>query len=686
MLLLAVISAAYSWWYYSKTVPPVAGVLRWFLFFLRASSIALILICIASPVAETVLNAVKKTRVAIILDTSLSINQPKDPSRMADAIKVFDNLRTKLGKRAILFGFDTGLRRFGDSAPVFNGIGTDMSTALSTVLSMKYISSAVVISDGISNLGTDPLTLDNLREFPVNTVSVGKTGMVHDFSVGGISVSPLGRDGETVPVEISAVSPSGFSGDIKAEIIEKGKPSVSGKINFHGTGSSSAVIQLPLKGVGLHTFTVSIKPSGEDYTGNNSRTFSVKVLKSSYRILISADRPSPDFAFIRRIIDSEKSFKPYYLVGGDIKKGVDKVFPDNLNEFDAAIFINWGDPETSGKNIDKIKSVISAGMGAWFIGSSIPTGTFKNLAEILPFIYTGVNSSDSLFSIDLTETGQVHYITSGEGGGKSKWHSLPPLSSAAMVKEIPEKGVLLATASSASGKSAPTPAIITGKSGKGKIVAMPISGIWRWQLMLEGAGMDEGFYKGFVTGLINWLINENEEAPLTVSTDYSSYLSGQEINLEARLFDSVYSPISGAEIMVKTNASGIKTVLDESKPNIYTGKFGGLPPGEYSYIAAAFIKGKKYTETSGKILVENYSVEMVNTEPDYTLLKKIAESSGGINITPAGIDSLTAFLSPKSVTERIERTWDFRMNFLFLALIIFFLAMEWGIRKNRGML
>jgi hypothetical protein len=686
MLLLAFFSAAYSWWYYSKSVPPVTGFLRWVLFILRASSIALILICIASPVVETVLTAIKKTRVAVILDTSSSIKQPKDPSRMEDALRVFENLRSKLGNKAVLLGFDTSLKRLGDGAPAFDGIGTDMSTALSTALSMKYISSAVVISDGISNLGTDPLTLDNLREFPVNTVSLGKTGMIRDFSIGGISGSPLGRDGESLPVDISAVSPSGFSGNIKAEIIEKGKTAVSGKIDFHGTGASSTVFQLPLKGEGAHTFTVVIKPPDEDYTGNNSRTFSVKVLKSSYKILVSADKPSPDFAFIRRIIDSEKTFKPYYLVGGEINAGGKNTFPDNINDFDAAIFIDWGDTETTGKNIDRIKSRISSGMGAWFVGSSIPSGNIRTLAEILPLTYTGVNSPDSLYSIGLTETGQNHYVTSGDGSSASEWRSLPPLTSAAIVKETPGKGVVLATASPASGKSSPMPAIITGKYGKGKIVAMPVSGIWRWQLMLEGAGMDEGFYRGFVKGLANWLINENEETPLTVKTDYSSYLSGQEINLEARLFDSVYSPVSGAEIMVKTNASGIRTVLDESKPDIYTGKIGGLPPGEYSYIAAAFLKGKKYTETTGKILVENYSVEMVNTEPDNALLKKIAEVSGGINVSPSGIDSLTAVLSPKTITERLEKTWDFRMNPFFLAFIILLLAVEWGIRKNRGML
>src|SRR3989339_1694456 len=86
--ILLIMSAFYSRWYYSRTVPEVKGFLKWFLITLRTFSIALILFSIAAPVAETVITSVRKTRVAVILDTSSSIKQPKDPSRSGDALRV----------------------------------------------------------------------------------------------------------------------------------------------------------------------------------------------------------------------------------------------------------------------------------------------------------------------------------------------------------------------------------------------------------------------------------------------------------------------------------------------------------------------------------------------------------------------------------------------------------------------
>ncbi|MBT4482538.1 MAG: hypothetical protein HOC71_02550, partial [Candidatus Latescibacteria bacterium] len=231
------------------------------------------------------------------------------------------------------------------------------------------------------------------------------------------------------------------------------------------------------------------------------------------------------------------------------------------------------------------------------------------------------------------------------------------------------------------------PAIVTGKHGAGKIVVMPVSGLWRWKLMMEGAGKESAFFTSFILGTLRWLTSGAETTPLSITTDSRSYLSGREIVFTGRLFDNIYMPVSGARIHLEIdNNPASKVFLEETSTAVYTGKIRSMEPGEHIFNAVAFIGDTRFAESSGVFNVEQFSLEMLDSSPDPDLLGTIAARTGGMSVTSSGIDSVLNTLEPRFNTERSQKDHHLYLSVFMPSLIIILLAVEWGIRKRRGMI
>ena len=68
------------------------------------------------------------------------------------------------------------------------------------------------------------------------------------------------------------------------------------------------------------------------------------------------------------------------------------------------------------------------------------------------------------------------------------------------------------------------------------------------------------------------------------------------------------------------------------------------------------------------------------------LLGQIARKTGGISVTPAGIDSVLSRLKPQIESERREENLYLALNPFLPFLAVLLLAIEWAIRKQRGMI
>ncbi|MFC1508722.1 hypothetical protein ACFL60_03430 [Candidatus Omnitrophota bacterium] len=688
LALLITMVVAYSIWYYRTTIPAVSGLFRRMLFSLRTAACIILVIGLSEPVVTIIRTVTKEFGVAVLLDTSSSMNQTLDTGRKEQALEALNSIRSLYTGHSEFYMFDSGIRSM-ESEVSFSGSGTDIFNALKTIGDKKIFTSAILISDGNWNLGHNPSGSDSPFDIPVFCIATGSGEESSDIVLSRTSVPSFGFDGASVPVELFVYSPKALSEPVRVEIREGQRTAASGTVEFGDGSLAKLTLNLPLNDPGDHTYQAVVMPDFEELRENNSRSFLVHVAKSAFRILVIADAPSPDFAFIRRIIEADEALDGVFVTGSGLNVGIDSTSRDDLSSFDSFIIIDGGGLAVTPDYAREMSSVVSDGAGLWILGSTPFPEQDSDLERILPVRYIRnreKRSSDAFMA--LTKQGMSHFITAGvlKKNYDGQWDDLPPLEEIAPVMQRPSSGTVLLNAVYPEKKET-LPSIVTGKHGTGKVVVMPVSGIWRWHLMMEGAGKGRGFFHSFVLGTIRWLTSGADTSPLTVTTDSHTYLSGQEIVFEARLYDNIYSPVSDADItIVLDNDLSSKVILEETTPAVYTGIFRGASPGDHRYTSQAFVGGDLYAESTGQFYVDEFSLEMLDLKPDHEMLGTLAARTGGISVTPSGIDSVLALLEPRITSERSEKNHYVALSPFLPLFAVFLFAAEWGIRKQRGLM
>ena len=689
LVFLMITAVAFSLWYYRATVPQPTGFMKRLLVTIRILALILLLVGLAEPVVKIVRTVMKESYCTVLLDTSSSMDQRDDPERKGKALEALQEVRSALGEHCLYRTFDNRSRELDPAEITFDGTATNIYGAIEGALDGEDISSIILISDGRWNFGRNPDGSDLPVDIPVNSIAVGSNIDLNDIVLKRVSAASVGYDGTTIPVEIFVSSTNTLTGTSRVEIRENQGTVTSGMVSFGGGNLARTFLELPLNGPGEHTFTAVVSSDRDETAENNTRSFVVHVLKSAFRVLVIADAPSPDLAFFRRVIESDDAFEGVFIVSEGLREPFNKPYPDELSQFDAIIVIDGGGPVITPERTGTLAQRVKDGAGLWILGST-PLGEHASgLKRILPVTFSKrANRAVPELYMALTDKGRSHFITAGVRAGipENEWKDLPPISAIAPVTLTASSGQVLVNAVSADGKNS-MPAVVAGRHGDGKTVIMPVSGIWRWHLMMEGAGRSGGFFREFVQGMLRWLTSGTGSSPLTVTTDSRTYLSGQQIVFEGRLFDSIYSPVTGADIslVIDDNPSS-KILLEEQNPAVYTGTLQSAVPGNHLFKATAYAGGKRFAESTGNFSVEEFSLEMLDPAPDHALLHSLALRTGGLSVTPSGIDSILTGITPNVISERLEEDHYIALNPIMPILAVLLLALEWGIRKHRGMI
>ena len=447
LILFVLAAIIFSVMYYRNTVPPVYGWKKWMLVSLRASALTLLLVILAEPVLKILATITKKSRTAVLIDSSSSMDQNYDPGRKSEALNAFNEIRSNIGNDGVFYSFDSRFRILEQGKPDFSGSGTNLLTAITQAGNQDNVSSILLISDGRWNLGEDPAGSGLPVEIPVHTVTVGSSESITDVVINKISAAPIGHEGENIPVELTISSTIEMPEPVPVEVVENGRVLASGTVSFRNGTTARTTFTIPLSGNGDHTFTAVIKPGNDEYTENNTRAFSVHVVKSSFRIIIAADKPSADLSFLRRAIEQEDALELEIIVDKGVYGTLKAPFPDDLSGFDAMILLNWCGSALTPQRAETVKKWVSAGGGLWILGSSTLSAGADVIKSILPVIFSNTNNfTNTQFYMDITEAGSTHFITSGEVNRENAWNSLPPLSFILPVSRTASDGQVLAKA------------------------------------------------------------------------------------------------------------------------------------------------------------------------------------------------------------------------------------------------
>src|SRR5581483_6523230 len=174
-----------------------------------------------------------------------------------------------------------------------------------------------------------------------------------------------------------------------------------------------------------------------------------------------------------------------------------------------------------------------------------------------------------------------------------------------------------------------------------------------------------------------------------LNADRNRYLLGDRALLTARLLDAFYHPIKARSVTAIIQGQGGQTQrltlqATPGSPGLYTAQFQPDRVGRYEVSLTSPINPK--AKASAVFVVESLALEKQKPELDEALLKRVAAAGGGKYYQPDELLQWARSLPNNPLTIRSEQEIELWDAPLFLILFITPLALEWLLRKRKGLL
>lgn len=649
---------------------------------LRGTAVSLIALLLLDPVVRSIHENIKKPIVIVGLDQSLSV---------ADALK--KDSRTKL-----LGGLnDLKDNLSGSSDVVFYKIGTQTELGLDTSFNANRTNLAdffnniednyshlnvqgiVLASDGIYNVGQNPLYTQTRLSAPLHTLRLGDTTVSTDINIRNVFHNEIVflNDRFEVEADIDASGLKGqsatltlqqYQGNVFKNVTER-RINISDEDHF-----STERFELPANQAGVQRYRLSInKMVGEDNVRNNVRDFFVEVLDSRIKIALFRDAPHPDITALKTLISESENYELDVL---DLNKDLNK-----LQEYDLVVLHNL---PSARHDLSNLKSRLDQlKMPRLFVlGSTTNAGRFNQVQNSVQIsgASSGMNNVQPL--IDQ----QFPLFKVDEDLG-SKLSDFPPLITPfGEYKSINGSKVL--ARQKIGSVSTDYPLIVCNEFRGIKEGVILGEGMWRWRLVDFVRFGNHESVDGIFKSIVQYLsVKENKEK-FRVRANKNLFEQGENIHFTAELYNSSYEAITDPEVYLTVySAEGDEFRYTFSRADKkYDLDLGQLKEGSYRYTARTTLEGKELTKT-GTFAVRAIELEYYNTVADHDLLKNLSEKWGGKSYAFEQLDLLISDLENQELqpvvafANRTTSAMHFKWIFALIALL---LTAEWFLRRYYG--
>ncbi len=712
---------------------------------LRTAGVLTGLVLFVQPAVELRQVAREPNRVAILVDTSLSmeLSDKKDaPSRREGVAKLIRESADTLAawrKDHILdiYSFSTDLARTS-----LDALGQAPSTGKATLLRQALekirrqydgdeLAGIITISDGAVTGDLAELGTGELREFaqgldaPVHTVWAAKPGL-KDLAVWEVRADEFAFVRTVTRVE-AVIHSSGYDKrKIPVTLSSDGKAMRRKWIEI-GPGESnvSVVFEFTPPHVGKYVYKVSVPVEDDEVVAeNNSAWFVVRVIRDKIRVLQVAGQPSWDVRALRGMLKQNPNVDliSFFILRteDDVRKADNselslipfptrELFEEELPSFDLIVLQNFNyGPYGIGRYLENIRSYVEGGGGLMMLGGplSFASGLYGGtpIARALPVELASGGSASELLDVArfrpvLTELGDIHPVTAlryEAGDNRSAWQNLPPLEGVNKVLRAKKDAAVLAVHPTLKDSDQQAmPVIVAMDYGEGRSLAVMTDSLWRWGFVAAAdPGNDGRHYLKLWDNAIRWLIQDPELRYLHVDSDRNSYAPDSTVRLNVRLFDQDYSPLKGGEVTLAISKGFDPEALEAVQTQtLKVGDAGEaslelehLPAGVYRVEGEATVRGRK-VQAQDIFLVHEASTEHLRPAPQETVLRSLSELSGGAFLgSIARLPEDLPFIAPKVV--RVDKRKDVALWSLpwLLLCALLFLGLEWLLRQRGGSL
>lgn len=696
-LLLATLAIiALALWAYRFAIPPLPRAARAALPVLRAVALALLLWLLAQPVLERA--GGEAARVIVLRDRSRSMQLPVAPGgerRASAADRAIEELKRAWRARARVEVLDFASRLGGDSA----GAGADGATALGDALGQlgrspegERASAVVVVSDGVTNRGDDPVAVARSLGLPVHTVRVG-AGPARDRVLAGIEASASARVGEATPVRVRVTSSEPAGVTLPVALLDGGRVLARAAVPSPGPGAeATAELRVTPARAGLAVWTARVDSlPGEITADNNQRQVAVEVAPGKLGVLIVSGALNWDLTFMRRAIAGDSGLAITTLVRErsgwralETGRRREDPAPADLRGAALVVLDGLGANELEPATARAVLDFVRAGGGLLAFGGTAP-GLLRYqggaLAEALK-LEADPRLSGFPGMPALTPDGQ-ELLQWDEDAARSDaaWRAAAPLSEVAALRAGDGDRVLVGTV-----RSGP-PLLIARHVGRGPVLMVNGTGLWRWALSSADDG-GEARARAMWRRLVRWLAEPVQGEALRVKPERWLSASGEPVKLLATLQDESLRPVSGAGVrgeLVEAGGRRIPVTFEAAGAGSYEASLEQLPPGRYRVTAGATRGGRELGRAGTELAVDRWSLEEAEAAPDSAAMEQLARATGGRSTGAGAIGAWAGSLPTRELARgrrETRRLWESPWVF---AAIVGALSLEWGWRRRRGL-
>ncbi len=237
------------------------------------------------------------------------------------------------------------------------------------------------------------------------------------------------------------------------------------------------------------------------------------------------------------------------------------------------------------------------------------------------------------------------------------------------------------------------PALVVQSFG-GRVGVMTMGDQWRWALhrpRSDDPEKDDRLYDQarMWRQTLRWLVADVPQR-VELSASQTTSDAGQSRLLKVILRDKQFQPIDNATVTLKVTSPDDKTIEitadPADEPGVYQSSYLPRIPGAYRVHATAVDgQGESVGEANVGWAQNTAGREFHSIKPNRTLLKTIADKTGGEIVDAEDLDSFVASLPTKKspvMEMSVEPLWD---RWWVFAIALFCLAGEWGIRRLKGL-
>ena len=686
---LVCVVAAVAWYAYRETVPPVPARTRGILLALRLSAIAAMAVVALGPRLVTTGLHARSPRLSVLVDRSESMSfidalgSRRDAVVALNATPGMERLRERAETRFVSFARNA--TPFDDELPAFDGDATAIGDVLLGMRRrMPPPDRVVLITDGVSNTGPDPVRAASEAGLPVIAIGVGSDLPQRDVRVVGVSTPEIALAGKPATLTATVENAGAPGRTVALRAVVAGRSVARREIRLPAAGRRIDVdLELPPASPGVLTGLVEVDSVPDEIlTENNKRPFSLEVLKAERRVLVLAGAPSADLAFLLRLIARRNGTRVRLWMPPHRSRrgGPAPLNPDSLADTDIVILHELPERALAARELQSLAKAVREGAGLLVVPGRSPIP--ETIAAILPVEL----SRSRLLELELStriSTGLERHPAFADDPEFSRWaldwNSLPPLLAATVGATIrPGGSELLASDSGTIAAS--------GRHGAGRVATFLGHTHWRWETIPAGMGSPQSPAVGFWQALSRWLATREPVSRVRLQSDQPHYRLGEPIRLFAHVFDDEHSPLSGATVRIDVDNGAMTASAGARGEGRYAAEIVGLTPGEHRAIAEARNGSGSLGTAAAEFSVSAGGLEHEETRQRRDVLERIAATTGGDYAPVASADSLLTAMQLDEILEPHERRIDIGASPWLLFFIIATLAAEWTVRRTRGLL